>query len=375
MAASATNTFTMSGLIPAFAPWSEAKRINVTLPASVVYRQGMVLGQVTGNNEVQTLTLATAGTLGGTYTVAFGGVTSAAIAFNATAATVQTALEAMASIGAGNVAVTGTTPTASGGVLTLTFQNLLGYADVPLATLGVGSLTGNSASAITLATAGTSSNQGTSTLLGVTIGGTSLGGTFTLTYGGVTSAAIAYNATNAQVQAALDAMSSLGVGSAIVLPATASTLGASGGTFLVQFAGAKAQAVTTTMTGSNAGLTGSSPTVTITTIIAGVAPTSVGLWKAYSAGATDGSQFAKAILEFDAATDSSGNITLGYASGGGDKQQFAIGNTVSAFVSGTFRSEDLYRGPGVGTIDTNALTSGLGRLIEGDLNIGAVRLG
>jgi hypothetical protein len=70
-----------------------------------------------------------------------------------------------------------------------------------------------------------------------------------------------------------------------------------------------------------------------------------------------------------------GNITLGGASGGGDKQQYAVGNTCSAFVSGTFRTEDLFHGPGVGVIDTNALTVGLGRLIEGTLTNGAIRVG
>jgi hypothetical protein len=375
MAASATNTFTMAGLIPAFSPWTEAKRINVTLPVSVTYPKGTLIGEVVGNNEVQTLTLATGGTLGGTYTVSFGGVTSAAIAFNASAATVQTALEAVATIGTGNVAVSGTTPTTSGGTLVFTFQNQLGFADVPLATLGVGSLTGNSGSAIALTTSGASGSKGTSTLLGVTIGGSGLGGTFTLTYGGVTSGAIPYNATSAQIQTYLDAMSTLGVGSTEVQPANTSPIGGSGGTFLIRFTGSKALATTTTLTGSNSGLTGTSPTVTITTIVSGAAGTSASLWKAYNPSGTDGSQFPRAILEFDCATDASGNITLGGASGGGDKQQYAVGNTCSAFVSGTFRTEDLFHGPGVGVIDTNALTVGLGRLIEGTLTNGAIRVG
>ena len=56
------------------------------------------------SNEVQTLTLkATTGT----YTLSFEGEPSAAIPFDATAAEVQVALEAIPALGAGNVAVTG----------------------------------------------------------------------------------------------------------------------------------------------------------------------------------------------------------------------------------------------------------------------------
>lgn len=45
---------------------------------------------------------------GGTFTLSFGGQTTTAIAYNATAATVQTELGKLTSIGAGNVQVTGT---------------------------------------------------------------------------------------------------------------------------------------------------------------------------------------------------------------------------------------------------------------------------
>lgn len=60
----------------------------------------------------------TAAVTGGTWTIAHGGNTTAALAYNAPAATVQAALEALPSIGAGNVTVTlggevGSEPTAS----------------------------------------------------------------------------------------------------------------------------------------------------------------------------------------------------------------------------------------------------------------------
>lgn len=99
----------------------------------------------------------------------------------------------------------------------------------------------------------------------VTITGTPTGGTFTLSYGGVTSAGIAYNANAAAVQAALVAMSSIGAGNVVVgggaLPGSAVT---------VTFQGALAAQPIALMTASGAGLTGgASPAVTPTTTTPG----------------------------------------------------------------------------------------------------------
>lgn len=94
-------------------------------------------------SEVQVLTITGTPT-GGTFTVTFNGVTSAAIAYNATAATVQAALVAMDSIGAGNVAVTGS----AGGPWTLTFQGALAGSNVNQVT-ATASFTGGSSPAIT----------------------------------------------------------------------------------------------------------------------------------------------------------------------------------------------------------------------------------
>jgi Leucine-rich repeat (LRR) protein len=44
---------------------------------------------------------------GGTYTLTYGGQTTSAIAYNATASTVQSALQTLTSIGSGNATVTG----------------------------------------------------------------------------------------------------------------------------------------------------------------------------------------------------------------------------------------------------------------------------
>lgn len=57
-------------------------------------------------NEIQTVTIG-ASTTGGTFTLTFGGQTTAPINFNANAATVRGALEALINVGAGQVLVTG----------------------------------------------------------------------------------------------------------------------------------------------------------------------------------------------------------------------------------------------------------------------------
>lgn len=93
----------------------------------------------------------------------------------------------------------------------------------------------------------------------VTITGTPTGGTFTLTYSGQTTSAIAYNATAATVQAALEALSNIGTGNVAAsggaLPGTAVT---------VKFVGKFYNTNVAAMTASGASLTGgSAPAVAI----------------------------------------------------------------------------------------------------------------
>lgn len=91
-----------------------------------------------GTNEVQTLTVS--GTVsGGTYIINFRGQQTASLAYNATAAAIQAALEALGAIGSGNVAVTG--GALPGTPATITFQGALAGLDVPAVTI-TSSLTG-----------------------------------------------------------------------------------------------------------------------------------------------------------------------------------------------------------------------------------------
>lgn len=100
MPTTASVIYGMSGLRPMY---PGGRRQNVRLPDSVTYLKGQVLGEVIGTNEVQSIAID--GT-GGTFTLSYGGQATSALAYNATAAVVQAALEALAGIGTGNVSVT-----------------------------------------------------------------------------------------------------------------------------------------------------------------------------------------------------------------------------------------------------------------------------
>lgn len=105
-----------------------------------------------GTNEVQTLSITGAPT-GGTFTISLGGQTTAAIAYNATAAEVQAALELISTIGAGNVVCTGGPLPAT--AVVIEFRGALARTDVATVTT-TASLTGGTtpATAVAATTAG-----------------------------------------------------------------------------------------------------------------------------------------------------------------------------------------------------------------------------
>jgi hypothetical protein len=166
---------------------------------SGAYGPGIDITPATLNtNEVQTLSLSNA--TGGTFTITVGANTTAALAYNAATAAVQSALEALASVGTGNVTVTG-----SPGNYTLTFSAALG--NMPQATANTGGLT-NTPSVVV---------GGADPIYSVTVSGNTTGGTFTLTVDGTdTTSALAYNESAANIQSALEALPSVGVGNVSV---------------------------------------------------------------------------------------------------------------------------------------------------------------
>lgn len=101
---------------------------------------------IEGNNETVTLTIDATG---GDYTVSYGGQTTAAIAEAATAATLETALEGLSSIGAGNVLVSGS----AGGPYTIEFVEDLRHANATAITTNAAGLTGGAGTAVVAVTA------------------------------------------------------------------------------------------------------------------------------------------------------------------------------------------------------------------------------
>lgn len=99
-------------------------------------------------NEVQTVTI-TGTPSGGTFTLTYSGQTTSSIAYNATAAAVQTALAALSNIGAGQVTVTG--GPGPGTPYVVTFTGTLGGQNVNQMT-ATGSLTGGSTPTISVTT-------------------------------------------------------------------------------------------------------------------------------------------------------------------------------------------------------------------------------
>ncbi|HEY5312083.1 MAG TPA: hypothetical protein VIK18_06170 [Pirellulales bacterium] len=81
-------------------------------------------------NEVQTVSFSPVPTAG-TYTLAFYGQTISALNWNDPAATIQAALEALSTIGAGNISATGEV---NAGSISMTFQGSLANVNVPQTT-------------------------------------------------------------------------------------------------------------------------------------------------------------------------------------------------------------------------------------------------
>lgn len=147
MPLTASRTYAGEGLIPSRDPNDARLESARLMPGNYVKGQAVGL-RTTGaaQNEIQTATVSGSPT-GGTFRLALDGVPTAALAYNATGAVVQAALEALANVGTGNVGVS-----LSGAVYTVTFQGDLANQDIPLLTLYANGLTGGSSPTVALAT-------------------------------------------------------------------------------------------------------------------------------------------------------------------------------------------------------------------------------
>lgn len=102
-------------------------------------------------NELVTITPS--GTWsGGTFTLSFGGQTTTAIAYNAPAATIQTAFLLLSTVGSGNAVVAG--GPLSTGAITITFAGTLANTNVGAVTISTASVTGGGTAAVAVTTQG-----------------------------------------------------------------------------------------------------------------------------------------------------------------------------------------------------------------------------
>lgn len=231
----------------------------VTLTSTKALIRTTQAGATTGTvqNEIQTVDCGDV-PAGGTFTLTLDAQTTATQGSSSTAASLKAALEALSNIES-------VTVTKTGYVFTIEFIGVDGSANQSLMTASVfsGAQTAVLYRTVTVSEPGVTA---TNEVQVVTLNGTPTGGTFTLTYSGQTTSAIAYNASAATVDAALEALSNIGAGDVVVT-------GSAGGPWTVTFATALAATNLAEMTGNGGSLTGAtSNTLTVTDTTASAGP-------------------------------------------------------------------------------------------------------
>ncbi len=219
----ATSTININNIDPAQVLRDLTVTINAAFPdtSSLLVQLAAPSG-----GTVQTLTVDATG---GTYTLTFEGATTVPIANNASAAVVQSDLQALATIGTNGVTVTG-----SGGIYTITFN---GFTNPPTLVTDASLLIGRTQSAVALPTPTFTLSSGaaganfpntvfddqaftsitarnTSSVQTITVDAT--GGTFTISFEGETTSAIPFNASATVVQNQLQALLAIGSGNITV---------------------------------------------------------------------------------------------------------------------------------------------------------------
>lgn len=180
-----------------------------------------------GTNEQQKVVFSLSPTAG-SFRLDFNGNSTALLPFSVSASAVQSALEALLSVGAGNVFVTGTV--ASG--FTITFQNTLGAQNVPLITIPANTLVqGVDSVNITVQTLvpGVLPFAGTDEVQSLAFPFVPDSGTFVLLFSSQSTSPLPFNVTPLQLQTVLNNLSNL---SGVTVTGSV-TLG-----FIITFAGA-----------------------------------------------------------------------------------------------------------------------------------------
>jgi flagellar hook protein FlgE len=141
-----SGTITFSGYKPDGTALGSSPTTDLTMPVTATTTLNDVLTWLNTDegtpaiDEIQTISSTATG---GTFTLSFGGQTTSALNWNSTAAQIDTALEALSTIGAGNV-------NCAGGALptdvTVTFAGTLAGQDAALITVDNTNMTGGTAS-------------------------------------------------------------------------------------------------------------------------------------------------------------------------------------------------------------------------------------
>lgn len=207
-----------------------------------------------GTNEAQRISASPA-PVAGTFTLTYDGQTTSPLDYDATAAEIDAALEALSNIGAGDVTCTGGPINAS--PVLVTFSGLLAATNV-VAISATSSLTGQPPTDVTVTTT-TQGAIGTNEVQTVTLGHSPNAGTFTLSHSSVTSGAIPYDASASALQTILNAMSI----------ATFTVTGPAGGPWAVTFGGSLAAQDVALFTANASGLSNAQPSGTVTTLTNG----------------------------------------------------------------------------------------------------------
>lgn len=190
----------------------------------------------------------------------------------------------------------------------------------------------------------------------ITPGGTVSGGTWIIVYDGEYTSSLAHNANAATVQAALEALPSIGTGGITVSGGPLTS-----GAFTLTFAGALAGQAQPLLSVVSS-LTGTSPTATVARSTAG--KPAGGYWDAYddaASGSFAGLATARMILKYNCRTNSAGRVFGGTTKNSSDNNESAL--TAVAYSSGTFATGNGSALVLIG-LDANAVTD-LGRLISG----------
>ncbi len=158
-----------------------------------------------GTDEIQTVEIDD-DVDGGNFTLTFGGYTTGSIPWNASAAVVEAALEALNSVGLGRVTVAGSSP-----IWTVTFADTLGDTDVALLIGADVDMASGDATDIEIAVTVAGVDE-VDEIQTITAGTAMTNGTWTLSFGGDTTGLIEWDADEVAVEIALESLDSVAQG-------------------------------------------------------------------------------------------------------------------------------------------------------------------